>query len=311
MSIHAASSACAPRPAAPRPPCSDRILHVSQPTIDADLLRIPVGPGAVHVERYGHGGRAVVLLHGFGTSSFLWRTVAPALAVAKRAAFAIDMLGYGESDRPFGEEFGIAAQAEYLDRAMTALRLPRATVVGVDVGGGVALRLAATRPERVDRLILVNPLAFDELPAGDVKAMQRNTARFALRATRGVLGAAPLLSPVLEGSVAEPAHMPQRLVARYLAPYVGKDGVSHLLLLGRSIRANDLEDLDLARITAPTLIVWGDRDGWSEPSLPDRLATAIRHSRLVRIGTAGRLVPEDEPDQLAELIIDFTGGTTS
>jgi pimeloyl-ACP methyl ester carboxylesterase len=280
-----------------------------EPTIDADLLRIPVGPGAVHVERYGHGGPAVVLLHGFGTSSFLWRVVAPRLAIAGRAAFAIDMLGYGESDRPFGEDFGIAAQAEYLDRAMTALRLPRATLVGIDVGGGVALRLAATRPERVDRLILVNPVAFDELPAGDVKTMQRNTARFALRATRGVLGAAPLLSPVLEGGVADPAHMPPRLVARYLAPYVGKDGVSHLLILGRSIRADDLEDLDLGRVTAPTMIVWGDLDGWSEPSLPDRLATAIRHSRLVRIERSARLVPEEEPDRLAELILEFTGGT--
>jgi pimeloyl-ACP methyl ester carboxylesterase len=282
---------------------------VPEPTIDADLLRIPVGPGAVHVERYGHGGPAIVLLHGFGTSSFLWRVVAPALAIAKRSAFAIDMLGYGESDRPFGEDFGIAAQAEYLDRAMTALRLPRATLVGVDVGAGVALRLAATRPERVDRLILVNPLAFDELPARDVKQMQRNTARVALRATRGVLGAAPLLSPLLEGSVADPAHMPPRLIARYLAPYVGKDGVSHLLVLGRSVRAGDLEDLDLSTITAPTLIVWGELDTWTEPSLPDRLATAIRHSRLVRIDSAARLVPEEEPDRLAELIIDFTGGT--
>ena len=279
-----------------------------EPTIDADLLRIPVGPGAVHVERYGHGGPAIVLLHGFGTSSFLWRVVAPALAIAKRSAFAIDMLGYGESDRPFGEDFGIAAQAEYLDRAMTALRLPRATLVGVDVGAGVALRLAVTRPERVDRLILVNPLAFDELPARDVKQMQRNTARVALGATRGVLGAAPLLAPLLEGSVADPAHMPQRLIARYLAPYVGKDGVSHLLVLGRSVRAGDLEDLDLSGITAPTLIVWGELDTWTEPSLPDRLATANRHSRLVRIDSAARLVPEEEPDRLAELIVDFTGG---
>ena len=277
-----------------------------EPIIDADLLRIPVGPGAVHVERYGHGGPGIVLLHGFGTSSFLWRAVAPRLALAKRTAFAIDMLGYGESDRPFGEDFGIAAQAEHLDRAMTALRLPRSTLVGIDVGAGVALRLAVTRPERVDRLILINPVAFDELPAGDVRAMQRNTARVALTATRGVLGAAPLLSPLLTASVADPAHMPSRLVARYLAPYVGKDGVSHLLVLGRSIRADDVEDLDLDRVAAPTLIVWGDLDAWAEPSLPDRLATAIRHSRLVRFPTSARLVPEEEPDRLAELIIEFT-----
>jgi pimeloyl-ACP methyl ester carboxylesterase len=293
MSIHAAC----------RPP--QRPIPLADLSRDADLLRIPVGPGAVHVERYGHGGPAIVLLHGFGTSSFVWRAVAPLIALAKCTAFAIDMLGYGESDRPFGEDFGIAAQAEYLDRALTAVRLPRATLVGLDVGGGVALRLAATRPDRVDRLILVNPVAFDELPAGDVRAMQRSTARFALQATRGVLGAAPLLSLVLEGSVADPAHMPPKLVARYLAPYVGKDGVSHLLVLGRSIRAQDLEDLDLGRIVAPTLIVWGDLDTWSEASLPDRLATAIRHSRLVRIDSAARLVPEEEPARLAELILEF------
>jgi pimeloyl-ACP methyl ester carboxylesterase len=246
-----------------------------------------------------------VLLHGFGTSSFVWRAVGPALALSKRTAFAIDFLGYGESDRPFGEDFGIAAQAEYIDRAMTALRLSRATIVGLDLGGGVALRLAATRPERVERLVLINSLAFDELPAEDVKAMQRNTARFALRVSRGILGAAHLLTPLLEGSVADPAHMPPRLVARYLAPYVGKDGVSHLLVLGRSIRAVDLEGLDLSAITAPTLLVWGELDKWLDPSLPDRLATAIRHSRLVRIPTAARLVPEEAPEQLSEILIDF------
>jgi pimeloyl-ACP methyl ester carboxylesterase len=288
-----------------------RVAHMrrhsfAERTIDADLLRVPVGPGALHVARYGHGGPGVVLVHGFGTSSFLWRYVAPALALAGRTAFAIDLLGYGESDRPFGEDFGIAAQAEYLDRAMTALRLSRAAIVGVDLGGGVALRLAATRADRVRSLVLVNPLAFDELPAGDVKMMQRSTARFAIRASRGVLGAAPLLTPVLEGSVADRSHMPPRLVARYLAPYVGQDGVSHLLLLGRSIRATDLDELDLGAIAAPTLIVWGELDVWAEPSIPDRLATAIRHSRLVRIPMSARLVPEEAPDRLAELIIEMT-----
>jgi pimeloyl-ACP methyl ester carboxylesterase len=42
-----------------------------------------------------------------------------------------------------------------------------------------------------------------------------------------------------------------------------------------------------------------------DPSVPDRLATAIRHSRLVRIPSAARLVPEEAPEQLAELLIDF------
>src|ERR671926_912071 len=137
--------------------------------IDADLLRIPVGPGSMHVERYGHGGAAVLLVHGFGTCSFLWRNVAPEFALANRTAFAVDLFGYGESDRPLDADYGIAAQAEYLDHALTALRVPRATVVGLDLGGAVALRFAAAHPERVDKLILVNPVAMDEIPGDDVK----------------------------------------------------------------------------------------------------------------------------------------------
>src|SRR6185503_9183477 len=89
-------------------------------TIDADLLRVPVGPGSLHVERYGHGGQAVLLVHGFGTCSFVWRNIAPAIAQASLTAFAVDLFGHGESDRPFDADYGIAAQAEYLDRALTA-----------------------------------------------------------------------------------------------------------------------------------------------------------------------------------------------
>src|SRR5690349_13357508 len=176
----------------------------SRSRMDADLLRIPVGPGSMHVERYGHGGSPILLVHGFGTCAFLWREVGPTLASANRTAFAVDLFGYGESDRPFDAQFGIAAQSDYLDRALTALRLARAAVVGIDLGGAIAMRLAATRPERVEKLVLVNPIAFDDVPADDIKTMQRNTGLYALRVSRGILGAAPLLRELLERSVSKP-----------------------------------------------------------------------------------------------------------
>src|SRR5258705_12394171 len=165
--------------------------HWKEGPIDADLLRIPVGPGSIHVERYGHGGAPIVLLHGFGTSSFVWRDIAPEIALANRTAFAIDLFGYGESDRPFDADFGIASQAELVDRALTALRLPKATIVGLDLGGAVALRLAASRPERVERLVLVNPIALNEVPSGAVTSLQRNTARFSFRSSARIRAAAP------------------------------------------------------------------------------------------------------------------------
>ncbi len=247
----------------------------------------------------------MLLVHGFGTSSFVWRAVAPVLAEAGITAYAVDLLGYGESDRPRDADVGIAAQAEYLDRLLTALRIPRATVVGVDLGGSVSLRLSVLHPDRVARLILVSPLAFDALPGDDIRTMQRSTARHALRLTRGVFGAAPLLTPLLQGAVADEAHMPPRLVGRYLAPYVGRDGVDQLLALARSIRVDDLADVDLADVRAPTLVVWGDGDRSMPAELPERLTSAITNCRALRIPGAGRLIPEEEPAALAGIIVDF------
>jgi pimeloyl-ACP methyl ester carboxylesterase len=284
--------------------------------IDADLLRIPVGPGSVHVERYGHGGSAVLLVHGFGTCSFLWRNIAPEFALANRTAFAVDLFGYGESDRPFDADFGIAAQAEYLDHALTALRVARATVVGVDLGAAIALRLAATRPERVDRMVLVNPIAYDDVPAGDVKDLQKNTGRYALRISRGILGAAPLMRDLLTQSVADPAHMPDKLVARYLAPYVGSEGLNHLLILARSIDAEDLDEIELTQIDQPTLIVWGEQDRFythraRDKMAPERLAEEIPGCRIARLPNVGRLVPEESPETLINLVLEFDGASAT
>lgn len=275
--------------------------------MDADLLRIPVGPGSMHVERYGHGGSPILLVHGFGTCAFLWREVGPALASANRTAFAVDLFGYGESDRPFDAQFGIESQSDYLDHALTALRLARATVVGVDLGGAIAMHLAYNRPERVERLVLVNPIAFDEIPADDIKTLQRNTARFAIRVSRGLLGAAPLMRELLERSVAGPDKMPDHLVARYMAPYVGQDGLNHLLALARAVDGEDMLDVELGQIDCPTLIVWGDQDRFLSPKMADRIADTIPGSRLVRLPGTGRLVPEEAPDTLANMILEFVG----
>ena len=274
--------------------------------MQADVLRVPVGPGAMHVERFGHGGTAVILIHGFGTSSFLWRNVAPAITDAGHTAYAIDLFGHGESDRPIDADFGIAAQAEYLDAAMTALRVARGIVVGIDIGGNVALRLAATRPERVEKLVLVNTPAFDEIPSRDITQMQRSTAKFAFRTTRGVLGAAPLIEGVLKGSVSDPeTRMPIKLIARYLAPFAGRDGVNHLLTLASSIAADDMDDIDLQTIHVPALIVWGEEDQWVDPKTADRLVHALPDGRLVRLPGVGRLVPEENPEQMTSLLLDF------
>ena len=259
----------------------------------------------MHVERYGHGGAPVVLIHGFGSCALLWRNVAPSLAVTQHTAYAVDLLGYGESDRPFDADFGLAAQAEYLERALTALRVARAAIVGIDLGAAIALRLAASRPERVARLVLINPIAFDEVPGGDIRSMQRSTARFALRVSRGLFGASALLSPVLTASVVDPGRMPPFLIGRYLAPFVGQEGVTHLLALARAVREIDLDDLDFTEVRAHTLIIRGEKDEWVSAGVAQRLASEVPGGRVITMPNVARLIPEEAPDELADTIAAF------
>lgn len=271
-------------------------------------LRIPVGPGALHVERVGRGGTPVVLVHGFGTSAFLWRRVAPLLAASGYTALSFDLLGYGESDRPRDAGYGLVAQAEYLDRALTTLRLPRAVVVGQDIGALVALQLAARRPERIERLFLINPVDPTDLPGPEIRSLQRAAARIVLGA-HGLFGASQVLAPYLRESGGVPGPLSDLLVARYTAPYLGDDGLSHLLLLARSLELEDDEQLELSAVKTPVALVVGKLASIEHLRDAERIAAELRGSRqttdVMLVPDAGFLPAEDQPAALAGKIRDW------
>jgi pimeloyl-ACP methyl ester carboxylesterase len=270
-----------------------------------DHLRIPVGPGELHAERYGFGDHPLVLLHGFGTSTFLWRRVAPALPLGRVTAWAVDLLGHGESDRPADGDFGVAAQAQSVEQAMTAMRIGRATIVGVDLGASVALRLAATRPARVHGLVLIGPPPLGRVRGEDLVEFGRLAAAHLFEASRGMLGAAAWLAPLLTRSVAKPDAMPAKLIARYAAPFVGADGVRHLQALANAITDGDADEAPPARVTARTLVLRGEQDAWCSSAEASRLATAIPEAEFRTVAEAGRLIPEDAPESLAALLAEW------
>ncbi len=272
----------------------------------AEHLRIPVGvgAGALHVERVGRGGPPVVLLHGFGTCTFLWRQLTPVLATAGYTALAIDLLGHGAPDRPLDASYSLAAQAEYLARALAALRLPRVAVIGQDIGALVGLLLAANPRAKVDSLLLLSPPDPDDLPGPEIRALQRSSARLALNAN-SLFGARPALAGHLESGVTAPGRMPSLLVARYLAPYVDVDGLNVLLQRASAVELTDEARASVAEVDVPTLVVetGDDRDPppsvvWTE-LLPKAAVT------VEWLDGVGRLVPEDAPNRLAPLVLGW------
>ena len=278
-------------PSQRRLPLTRSVLPYVPP--DGDYVRLPVGPGALHAMRYGHGGPAVLLVHGFTTSAPLWQSVAPILLANGCQVIVPDLLGFGESDRPVGGPYTVSAQARYLDRALALLRISQVVAVGQDLGCVVVRRLAAIRPERISAMVLCSPTPLDMAGGPEIEAVREQTGPALLEISSRPLGVVELLGPVLRAAVAEPENMPDRLVARFSAPYTGSQGARHLLDLARAV-AEEEDALPLAVSDPGTLRVTGEEDPMvAPPAAP-----------MVRLPSAMRLLPLERPAPLAALIME-------
>jgi pimeloyl-ACP methyl ester carboxylesterase len=117
---------------------------------------VDIFDGRLRVHHFGSEGPAVILLHGGGTDSGLlsWKETIPALVESFRVIVP-DWPGYGESDLLEGAH-RLDRMGDMVGELMDVLDLPSADVVGVSMGGGAALDLALRRPERVNKLVLVD-----------------------------------------------------------------------------------------------------------------------------------------------------------
>jgi pimeloyl-ACP methyl ester carboxylesterase len=191
---------------------------------------------------------------------------------------------------------------------MTALRVARAAVVGVDIGALVALRLASQFADRVAALVMIGPNWVDDVPGADVRELQNEAAKLALRGATGTFAAQPLIARLLLASVAMPDMMPMRLAARYLAPYVGGDGAAQLMTLAQSLTDDDTSGLELGALATPTLVLRGTLDHWCEFATIERYAAQLANARALEIRGAGRLVPEEAPRALCNEMLEFFRG---
>ncbi len=111
----------------------------------------------IHVERYGTHGSPVVLIHGFCSSSYSFRMLAPQLARHHRV-YALDLNGFGYTQRPHDRTaYNLEGQTALVRETLDRLGLRKVDLVGHSFGAIVALRLAETQPRRVGRVALISP----------------------------------------------------------------------------------------------------------------------------------------------------------
>jgi pimeloyl-ACP methyl ester carboxylesterase len=239
-----------------------------------------VGRFQIHSVEFGSGEQELVLLHGLSGSAVWWRRNVPALAERYRVVLP-ELVGFGGSPAakrlpPVGET------ADLLDEWMGAMQLGRVHLVGHSMGGQISVHLAARHPSRLDRLVLVDA-------AGIPRPLTpRNAVRFAME-----------VGPLWRWG--DPRFLPTIVRDALTAgPRTVVGAIGHIL-------RDDVRPL-LPRITAPTLVVWGERDNLVPLLHAAELRNRIPNAQLAVLRGAGHNPMVDRAADFNRLLLRFLGG---
>ncbi len=252
---------------------------------------------------------AVLLLHGFPTSSQLWRDVAPEMCAGTDDhlyVLAPDLVQLGESERT-GRRIDLATQAKLLLGLLDALDVDRVVVVGHGLGGAVAVHLAALDGRRVAGLVLLDsPLHAEAWPvAGALPMLVPGVRAVCARAIPVVpwLAEWVLAQAVGRGSDTPDVRPLDRYVEALRAPGAAR-GLVHFATSVDPVATEAAWNIVRAA-PPPTLVMWGAEDRVHSLAYGRRIAGEIPSAAWVPVAGAGHLLPEERPERVAEELVAF------
>lgn len=235
-----------------------------------------VGSWRIHYYT-GGDGPPVLLVHGLASRGDDWAALFPTLSAHHRV-YAIDLLGYGGSDRPRNVDYSIALETDVVRGFLDALHIARADVVGVSMGGWIALKFSAEHPERVRKLVLLDSAGFsfpttltaDSFTPHDVAELQK----------------------LIDLQTDRAPHIPAFVARDFLR--VNRE---HAWILKKQFTSmlsrRDLMDGRVSRVTMPVLLLWGTRDQLVPYPVGVRMQHELPNAKLVPLNGCGHLAVVD------------------
>ncbi|GCE16024.1 alpha/beta fold hydrolase [Tengunoibacter tsumagoiensis] len=240
------------------------------------IHNVQVGNQRISYQTLGDGD-PVILVHGLSGSLLWWSRNIQDLAQDHRV-YLVDLPGFG-SMRRVSTRFTIMKAAQWLLAWMETVNIQKADFIGHSMGGYICIWIAAHHPALVSRLVLVSPAVLSEI--------------------RKIWGyAIPLLSTI--------AYL-QRDFFFILIYDALRAGPLTLLQATYDLLSVDAQE-EIARISVPTLLIWGENDTLVPPSIGHTLHTKLASSRLVILHNASHISMYDQPAQFNALVKAFFNG---
>ncbi len=246
-------------------------------------------------------GDPLVLIHGFGAWSYSWRrNIGPLSKDFK--VYALDMKGFGLSDKPANSNYSLEAQAKLVASFMDELEIEKAVVVGNSLGGEVALKLYSMRPERIRGLVLIDSTGYFEGPTGPLVAPHPKWFRLAV--IRSLILTRWQVRRQLHLVYSSPRKITEDVIDGYYLP-LKADGMDEAVLAMWDTLRLENEIPIIRTIGIPTLIIWGQNDRIVPLSFARRFKTDIPRAELVIAENAGHAPQEESPQTVNEAIKRF------
>jgi pimeloyl-ACP methyl ester carboxylesterase len=256
----------------------------------------------LHYQEKG-AGTPLVLIHGYGSSTYTWRDVFEPLSKHFRV-IAIDLKGFGFSEKPAGD-YTRLAQAVLVKKFLDKLKIDRAWLAGNSMGGEVSLNVALQSPELVEGLILI-----DSAGVKSVKGSSFTPSRFEIPFVGRAFVALALMNDSLvreslERSFYDDTKVTDEIVKIYHLPLQTNYGQRAAIYARQQWDLHPIEN-ELSKIKAPTLLIWGKEDFVTPLAGGEKIKASIEDSKLVVLEKVGHLPQEETPQKTIEEILKFT-----
>ncbi len=241
---------------------------------------VQLGPYRIHYLVAGQG-RPLVLVHGLGGSAENWLHMIPQFTANGFQVYALDLLGYGHSDKP-DVDYSIAMQSDLLLQFLDSQGLQQPDIAGWSMGGWVTGKFAVDHPQRIHRIML--------LDSAGLKYEAVNASFLRPKTLEDIQRMMSVLTP-------HPQAIPAFFGRDMLRAMQEQDWV-----VARSLQSmqtgKDILDGKLQIVKVPVLIVWGKQDVLTPLSIGEQMHKDMPQSVLYVVDGCGHLAPTECEDRI-------------